>query len=75
MRDIARLLFGDDAGKLTDLFGAGDGIEPGPAERLRHAREWCSSTPGRDSAPEAVAGPAGPRRTGRRVITRQFPGL
>ena len=50
MRDIARLLFGDDAGKVLGFFGGGDGDGFGMAERARRAGEWCGSTPGRGTA-------------------------
>jgi hypothetical protein len=72
MRDIARLLFGDDAGRLLDLFDAGDEGEFGMAERARRAGEWCGSTPGRGSAADAASGAAGPRGMRRRVIIREF---
>jgi len=72
MRDIARLLFGDDAGRLLDLFDAGDEGEFGMAERARRAGEWCGSTPGRGSAADAASGAAGPRGKRRRVIIREF---
>jgi hypothetical protein len=72
MRDIARLLFGDDAGRLLDLFDAGDEGEFGMAERARRAGEWCGSTPGRGSAADAAGGAAGPRGMRRRVIIREF---
>jgi hypothetical protein len=50
MRDIARLLFGDDAGGLLDLFDGSDGDGFGMADRARRAGEWCGSTPGSGSA-------------------------
>jgi len=68
MRDIAKLLFGDDAGRLLGLFGGGDGDGFGMADRARRAGEWCGSTPGRDSAAGAVR-PPGMRR---QVIIREF---
>lgn len=74
MRDIARLLFGDDANGLADLFG-GSG-DPGAAERTRRSREWCGGTPGSGSVEEAVRRAAGGRRTAhglrRQAVTRQF---
>ena len=69
MRDIARLLFGDDAGRLLDLFDASDEGEFGMAERARRAGEWCASTPGHASAAHGAAGPHGMRR---QVIIREF---
>ena len=54
MRDIAKLLFGEDTGKLLGLFGdgdgdfgKGDGDESGAARRVRRAGEWCGTTPRR----------------------------
>jgi hypothetical protein len=72
MRDIARLLFGDDAGRLLDLFDAGDEGEFGMAERARRAGEWCGSTPGHGSAADAASGAAGPHGMRRQVIIREF---
>jgi len=72
MRDIARLLFGDDAGRLLDLFDAGDEGEFGMAERARRAGEWCGSTPGHGSAGGAASGAAGPHGIRRQVIIREF---
>jgi hypothetical protein len=72
MRDIARLLFGDDAGGLLDLFGGGDEDGFGMAERARSAGEWCGSTPGRDSAADAARGVARPHGARRQVIIREF---
>jgi hypothetical protein len=72
MRDIARLLFGDDAGGLLDLFGAGEGDESGATERVRRAGEWCGSTPGRASADDGVRSAARPRRVRRQAIFREF---
>ena len=68
MRDIARLLFGDDAGGLLDLFDGSDGDGFGMADRARRAGEWCGSTPG--SGPAADA--ASPRGLRRQVIIREF---
>jgi hypothetical protein len=75
MRGIAKLLFGDDAGRLLDLFdGDADGF--GMADRARRAGEWCGSTPGRGPAAETARGMA--RRGGvhpgdlrREVIIRE----
>jgi hypothetical protein len=72
MRDIARLLFGDDAGRLLDLFGEGDEDGSGMAERALRAGEWCESTPGRDSAADAARGAVRPRGMRRQVIIREF---
>jgi hypothetical protein len=72
MRDIARLLFGDDAGGLLDLFDGSDGDGFGMADRVRHAGEWCGSTPGRDPAADAVRGAARSRGMRREVIIREF---
>lgn len=80
MRDIARLLFGDDADGLHDLFdgadcdrfdGAdGDGF--GMADRARRAGEWCGSTPGSGPVADALRGAARPRGMRRQVIIRGF---
>ena len=72
MRDIARLLFGDDAGSLLDLFGGGDEDGFGMAERAQSAGEWCGSTPGRHSAADAARGVARPHGMRRQVIIREF---
>jgi hypothetical protein len=71
MGDIARLLFGDDAGKLSGLFGGDDGDGFGMADRALQAGQWCGSTPGRDSAAGAARGAAGARRIRRQVIIRE----
>lgn len=70
MRDIAKLLFGDDAGPLLGLFGGGDADGFGMAERARSAGEWCGSTPGRGA--EAPSAPVRPRGTRRQVVIREF---
>jgi hypothetical protein len=70
MRDIAKLLFGDDAGKLLDMFSAG-GDESGMADRARRSGEWCGTTPGEGSAADAVRRAARPRRGQRQVIIRR----
>jgi hypothetical protein len=72
MRDIARLLFGEDAGRLLDLFGEGDEDGFGLAERARRAGEWCGSTPGRGAAADAAMGAARPHGMRRQVIIREF---
>jgi hypothetical protein len=72
MRDIARLLFGDDDGSLLDLFSGGDDDGFGMAERARRAGEWCGSTPSRDSAAGAARGAARPHGMRRQVIIREF---
>jgi hypothetical protein len=70
MRDIVRLLFGDDAGSLQDLFDGADGDGFGMADRARRAGEWCGSTPGSGSAADALRGAARPRGMRRQVIIR-----
>jgi hypothetical protein len=72
MRDIARLLFGDDAGSLHDLFDGADGDGFGMADRARRAGEWCGSTPGGGSAADTLRGAARPQGTLRQVIIREF---
>lgn len=72
MRDIARLLFGDDTGGLLDMFGGGDGDESGMTERARRSGEWCGTTPGRGSVERAVRGAARSRGVRRAVIIREF---
>jgi len=68
MRDIAKLLFGEDAGKVLDLF-SGDGDGFGLVERSRRSGEWCGTTPGRDSAVRQAARKTGRVRPGQRQIT------
>ncbi len=70
MRDIAKLLFGDDAGRLLGLFSGSDGDGFGMADRARRAGEWCGSTPG--SAAGAARGAARPQSIRRQVIIREF---
>jgi hypothetical protein len=76
MRGIAKLLFGDDAGRLLDLFdGDADGF--GMADRARRSGEWCGSTPGRGPAADIAHGRARPGGTRpgdlrREVIIREF---
>jgi hypothetical protein len=70
MRDIAKLLFGDDAGRLLDLFGEGDGDGFGMAGRVHRAGEWCGSTP--SSAVGAARGAARPHGMRDQVIIREF---
>lgn len=72
MRGIAKLLFGDDASGLLDLFGEGDGNESDMAERVRRSGEWCGTTPGRGSAERAVRNVARPHGAQRRVIIRGY---
>jgi hypothetical protein len=72
MRDIARLLFGDDAGGLVDLLGGGDEEGFGMADRARRAGEWCGSTPGRGAGGDAAMGAARPHGMRRQVIIREF---
>lgn len=68
MRDIAKLLFGDDAGRLPGLFGGSDGDGFGMADRARRSGEWCGSTPCRGPAD----GAARPRGMRGQVIAREF---
>jgi hypothetical protein len=77
MRGIAKLLFGDDAGRLLDLLGGDDADGFGMADRVRRSGEWCGSTPGRGPVADAVGGTA--RRAGarpgdlrREVIIREY---
>ena len=72
MRDIAKLLFGDGAGSLFDLFGPGDDEESGAVERVRRAGEWCGSTPGRGSAAGAARNAAGRGRGWPQSVIREF---
>jgi hypothetical protein len=72
MRGIAKLLFGEDAGRLVDLFDGGDGDGFGMADRARRAGEWCGSTPGRGSAAGTARGAARPHDLRRQVIIREF---
>jgi hypothetical protein len=71
MRGIAKLLFGDNADRLADLFGGSDADGFGLADRARRAGEWCGSTPGHGPAAGA-GGPARPRGPRHEVIARQF---
>jgi hypothetical protein len=71
MRGIAKLLFGDDAGRLLDQFGGGDADGFGMAERARSAGEWCGSTPGRDPAADVALG-ARPRGIRRQLVIREI---
>ena len=77
MRGIAKLLFGDDAGRLFGLFGGDDADGFGMADRARRSGEWCGSIPSRGSAADAVGGAV--RRSGvhpgdlrREVIIREY---
>lgn len=88
MRDIARLLFGDDADGLHDLFDGADGDRFdgadgdrfdgadgdgfGMADRARRAGEWCGSTPGSGPVVDALRGAARPHGMRRQVIIRGF---
>jgi hypothetical protein len=80
MRDIARLLFGDDADGLHDLFDGADGDRFdgadgdgfGMADRARRAGEWCGSTPGSGPVADALRGAARPHGMRRQVIIRGF---
>jgi len=70
MRGIAKLLFGEDAGKVLDPFSGGsDGDGFGLAEQARRSGEWCGTTPGRGSAARAAARSTGRARRGQRQIT------
>jgi hypothetical protein len=72
MRGIAKLLFGDDAGRVLDLLaGHDDGFEL--AERARRSGEWCGTTPGRGSADRAAGADRG-RRLPAAVTPRDFCG-
>jgi hypothetical protein len=71
MRDIAKLLLGDDGDGLLGLFGAGDGDGFGMADRARRAGEWCGTTPGRGPAAAAPRGAARPGRAARQIIIRE----
>ena len=57
MRGIAKLLLGDEAGKLLGLLPDDDWA--GMADQARRAGEWCGTTPGRGAAARAARG--GPR--------------
>lgn len=69
MRDIAKLLFGDEAGRLLGLSGGGD--ESAMAERVRRSGEWCGTTPGQGSVADAVERAARPGAR-RQVIIREI---
>lgn len=71
MRGIAKLLFGDEAGRLLDMFGGDDADGFGMADRARRAGEWCGSTPGRGPATDAARGPARSRGLRRQVVMRE----
>jgi hypothetical protein len=72
MRDIAKLLFGDDTGGLLGIFGGSDGDGFGMADRARRAGEWCGSTPGRGPVGAAARAAGRPHVTRRQVIIREF---
>jgi hypothetical protein len=73
MRGIAKLLFGDDAGRLIELFGGDDADGFGMADRARRSGEWCGSTPGRGSAAAAArSGGVHPGDLRREVIVREY---
>jgi hypothetical protein len=67
MRGIAKLLFGDDADRVLDLFEGNDADGFGLAEQARRSGEWCGSVPGRDAG--ARRGPGRPRRE---MVIRDF---
>jgi hypothetical protein len=60
MRDIARLLLGDESGELLGLLGDEDWFRL--ADEARRTGEWCGTTPGRGAVADAVHGAP---RTGR----------
>jgi hypothetical protein len=74
MRDIAKLLFGQETGILSELFAPGDGDGFDAAERVRRSGEWCGSTPGRGAAGgplgDGLRGPRRPQEPGRRITFR-----
>jgi hypothetical protein len=72
MRGIAKLLLGDEAGRLLGLFGEGDDDESGLAEQARRAGEWCGTTPGAGAAADAVRGVHRARRVPRPVSRPEF---
>jgi hypothetical protein len=64
MRNIASLLFGNDAGELLDLISGeggitGEGGDREAADRVLRSGEWCGSTPGRRSADRGSSWPRG----------------
>ena len=63
MRNIASLLFGNDAGELLDLISGEGGItgegDREAADRVLRSGEWCGSTPGRRSADRGSSWPRG----------------
>ena len=61
MQEIAKLLFGEDAAGLLDMFDSADGDGFGLAERARRSGEWCGSTPGQGSVADALRGTPTPR--------------
>jgi hypothetical protein len=77
MRGIAKLLFGDDAGRLLDLLAGDDADGFGMADRARRSGEWCGSTPGRGPVADTAYGRARPGGTRpgdlrREVIIREY---
>jgi hypothetical protein len=70
MRGIAKLLLGDEAGKLLGLLGEDDWS--GMAEQTRRAGEWCGTTPGRGAVADAVRGARRPDRIPRPVSAPDF---
>lgn len=72
VRDIAKLLFGDDDGGLLDLFAGNDSEDSGMAERARRAGEWCGTTPGHDWVENAARRASRTNRIKREVIIREF---
>lgn len=77
MRGIAKLLFGDDAGRLLDRFGGDDADGFGMADRARRSGEWCGTTPGRGPVGDIVPGRARPGGTHpgdlrREIVIREY---
>jgi len=65
MRGIAKLLFGDEAGRRPGVLGDGGADGFGLAEQARRSGEWCASTPGSGlgaGAARGLARPGGARR-------------
>jgi len=70
MRGIAKLLLGDEAGKLFGLLP--DDEWSGMAEQARRTGEWCGTTPGRGAAADAVRGVPRSRTVPRPVSRPDF---
>jgi len=67
MRGIAKLLFGDDADRVLDLFEGNDADGFGLAEQARRSGEWCGSVPGRGGGLRPGTG-----RPQRETVIRDF---